>query len=185
MDKNLTVSSTRLHFRRATANDAALVARLTNSAYRGDSSRAGWTTEADLLDGQRTDVEEILNLIGRPSTIVLLCLLEDEVVGSVNLQLENGAAYLGMLVVKPTLQARGIGKELIRAAEKEARAAWGIDRMTMTVISFRPELVAFYERRGYRLTGESRPFPNDTRGGIPLVNGLRLDVMAKDLEKPD
>ena len=170
-----------LTFRRARPEEAGLVVSLTNSAYRGDSSRAGWTTEADLLDGQRTDLEEILSLINGQDSFILLCLRGREIVGSVNLQKEGESAYLGMLVVQPTLQARGIGKELIRAAETEAGREWSIARMTMTVISFRPELVAYYERRGYRLTGYSKPFPEHTRGGIPRVDGLKLDVMEKDL----
>jgi ribosomal protein S18 acetylase RimI-like enzyme len=182
MEKDLVPPDGSLRFRRAVPQDADQVVRLTNSAYRGDSSRVGWTTEADLLDGQRTDIAEILPLIESPQSIVLLCLQDNEIIGSLNLQKEGEAAYLGMLVVMPALQGRGIGKELIRAAEAEARGQWGATKMTMTVLSFRPELVEFYRRRGYRLTGEVRPFPDDPRSGIPLVQGLRLDVMEKDLD---
>jgi len=181
MGNDLSRSTDRITFRQATSEDAQIVVHLTNSAYRGDTSRIGWTTEADLLDGQRTDLEEILSLINGPASFVLLCLCDEEIVGSVNLMSEGDSAYLGMLVIKPTLQARGFGKLLIRAAEEAAQQEWGITKMTMTVISFRPELVAYYERRGYRLTGHSKPFPTHTRGGIPRVDGLRLDVMEKDL----
>ncbi len=174
-----------LTFRKAREDEADLIARLTNSAYRGDSSRLGWTTEADLLDGQRTDTEEILSLIRNPHSMMLLCLQDDEVIGSLNLQKTGNSGYLGMFVVKPILQGRGIGKEFIRAAELTAQRQWGVAKMTMTVISFRPELIAYYERRGYCSTGECKPLPNDLRGGIPLVDGLQLAFLEKELVNGD
>lgn len=171
-----------LTFRKAREDEADLIARLTNMAYRGDTSRLGWTTEADLLDGQRTDTEEVLSLIQNPHSMMLLCLRNDEVVGSLNLQNLGSTGYLGMFVVKPGLQGLGIGKEFIRVAELTAQREWGVTKMTMTVISFRPELVDYYERRGYRRTGEVKPFPSDPAGGIPLVEGLQLEVLEKPLQ---
>ena len=160
----------------------AIVA-LVNSAYRGESSRAGWTTEADLLGGQRTDAEEISRLIGMDGSVILLCLLGDEVIGSVHLEkVDAAAAYMGMLVIRPVLQGRGLGSRFMEAAENFARAEWRVARMQMQVITLRHELIAYYQRRGYRRTGKIRPFPaSDPKFGQPKVGGLMFEVLEKSL----
>lgn len=168
-------------FRRAIAADAEAIAALVNSAYRGDSSRAGWTTEADLLGGQRTDAEEIAQLIVREGSALLLCLRAGELIGSVHVgRVDDATAYLGMLVIKPVLQGQGLGRCLMEEAERFARTEWGAARMQMQVITMRPELIAWYERRGYLRTGEIRPFPaTDPRFGLPKVAGLQFEVLEK------
>ena len=168
-------------FRRATIDDVAEIALLVNSCYRGDSSRVGWTTEADLLDGTRTDEDEIKSLITHPDSMLLLCAEEDEIIGSVHIQKQDDSSYLGMLVVKPNLQGGGVGRRLMEAAEVRAREEWGSTRMTMTVISVRDTLIAYYERRGYRRTGRMKPFISDATHGIPRVDHLELEVLEKDL----
>lgn len=175
-----------LSFRRAAAADVGAVVALVNSAYRGESSRAGWTTEADLLDGQRTDAEEISRLIGMDGSVILLCLLDGEIIGSAHLdRVDAAVAYLGMLVIRPTLQGRGLGSRLMGAAEDFARAEWGAARMEMQVIVLRHELIAYYRRRGYRRTGEIRPFPaSDPKFGLPKVGGLMFEVLEKPLLPP-
>ena len=170
-----------LSFRVAGGDDADAIVALVNSAYRGESSRAGWTTEADFLDGQRTDVEEVAQLVAAKDSAILLCHAGDALIGSVHLEKQSDAAWLGMLVVKPVLQGRGIGKRFMEAAERYARDTWGTARMRMTVIRFRDELIAYYERRGYRRTGERRPFPTDPRYGIRKVEGLEFEVLEKRL----
>lgn len=170
-----------LTFRPAAENETGLLAQLVNLAYRGESSRAGWTTEADLLGGQRTDEEEIRELIQAENSVLLLCLQDGEIVGSVNLQKTDDAAYLGMLVIRPDLQGRNIGKQLMQAAENFVQQEWGVTKMKMTVITVRTELLAFYERRGYRRTGKIEPFPTDARAGMPLVEGLHFEVLEKEL----
>ena len=181
MNPELTSTPDLLSFRKARLDEAELIAGLVNSAYRGASSRAGWTTEADLLDGQRTDEDEIRRLLADASSIILLCLHNEEVIGSVLLQQKPEAAYLGMLVVRPGLQGGGIGKQLIQAAEAFVQQEWGCRKMQMTVITLRQELLAFYERRGYRRTGQVQPFPDDPAAGIPLVPGLQFEVLEKEL----
>ena len=170
-----------LNFRQATAGDAAEIAALVNSGYRGDSSKQGWTTEADLLDGLRTDETEIRGLIVMDDAMTLLCIDESEIIGSVHIQKEGSACYLSMLVVKPGLQGSGIGRQLIEAAETRARETWSSAKMTMTVITIRPELIAYYERRGYRRTGRTKPFVFDAVHGLPRVEGIELEVLEKDL----
>ncbi|TXT21830.1 MAG: GCN5-related N-acetyltransferase [Gallionellaceae bacterium] len=175
-----------LTFRRAVAADVEGIVALVNSAYRGESSRAGWTTEADLLDGQRTDTEEISRLLGAGDSVILLCLLGGEIAGSVHLEKAGATtAYMGMLVIRPMLQGRGIGKWLMETAERFARTGWGASRMQMQVISLRHELIAYYRRRGYRPTGGIRPFPaTDPKFGLPRVGGLMFEVLEKPLLPP-
>ena len=173
--------NTTISFRQARLEEVEIIVKLVNSAYRGESSKAGWTTEADLLDGQRTDEHEIKNLIEDENSIILLCLQGNEIIGSVNLQRKGDAAYLGMFVVSPTLQGAGIGKEFIQASEDFVRQEWGSKKMTGSVITLREELIAYYERRGYRRTGELLPFPDNIANGIQKVKNLQFAILAKDL----
>lgn len=173
--------NTTISFRQARLEEVGFIVELVNSAYRGEASKAGWTTEADLLDGQRTDEHEIKNLIEDENSMILLCLQGDEVIGSVNLQRKGEAGYLGMFVVKPTLQGAGIGKRFLQAAEEICRQKWNSKKMTMSVITLRAELIAFYERRGYQRTGEMLPFPKDPGNGIPRVENLQFEMLEKDL----
>jgi ribosomal protein S18 acetylase RimI-like enzyme len=169
-----------LSFRRARQEDADVIAALVNSGYRGEASKQGWTTEADLLEGIRTDAAEVRQLIELHDSMIYLCLQGEEIVGSVHLQLAKGVGYLGLFVVKPGLQGAGIGKQFMLAAERAAQTAWGIRKMTMTVITVRAELIAFYERRGYRRTGTLIPFPADEQH-VPKVAGLQMEYLEKEL----
>lgn len=165
--------------------DAGAICRLVNSAYRGETSRQGWTTEADLLDGQRTDEPAIAGIIAAPDQCILTARPDiagaDEIVGCVHLALREGSGYLGMLTVHPARQARGLGKLLIQEAEARSRGQ-GCRELRMTVITLRPELLAYYERRGFRRTGETVPFPyGDPRFGLPRRPDLEMEVLAKVL----
>lgn len=167
-------------FRPAVAAEADALAALINSAYRGESSRAGWTTEADFLVGIRTDAAEIRALIAAEGSIVLVCERDGEIIGCVHLRHEGTSAYFGMFVVRPDLQGSGLGKRFMAAAEDLVRQRWNVARMRMTVISIRDELIAFYERRGYRRTGRFSPFPPDARS-TPIVEGLQFEELEKTL----
>ncbi len=169
----------------AQASDVQELAALVNSAYRGDSSRAGWTTEADFLDGQRTESKVLLGQIADPMKAVILCLREApgrEVLGCVYLENdgENGC-YLGMLTVKPTLQTQGLGSVLMQSAEDQARR-WQAKSLTLGVIQVRGSLIRWYERRGYQRTGETRPFPyGQPSVGLPQREDLHFVMFAKTL----
>lgn len=152
---------------------------LVNSAYRGESSKKGWTTEADLLGGIRIDEEALSDLITKQDSIILKCTDKNTLVGCVHLQKQSTQIYLGMLTVLPGMQGSGIGKKLLLAAEDYARQL-NCSAIVMTVISVRSELIQWYERRGYFLTGEKKPFPNDPRFGIPK-QPLEFVVMKKQL----
>jgi ribosomal protein S18 acetylase RimI-like enzyme len=160
---------------------AAIVA-LVESAYRGEASRAGWTTEADFLDGQRTDAAEVASLIAARDSRIVLAVSGAELLASVHLQRSDHACHLGMFAVRPGLQGRGIGGKMLREAERIARNEWGCREMRMGVISLRTELIAWYERRGYRRSGDFRAFPyGDARYGLPRRDDLRLEILLKAL----
>lgn len=171
--------------RRAGDGDVKAVVELVNSAYRGEEARKGWTTEADLLEGQRVDAEGVGELIASPDT--LLVLAEDEGSGGLlaccELRGEQGGdAYFGMFSVSPRAQGRGLGAAVLAEAERIAAGHWGARRMTMMVIRQRAALISWYERRGYGLTGERAPFPyGDERFGIPLRDDLEFVELAKEL----
>ena len=169
-----------LHFSIASKADVPQLVKLVNSAYRGDSSKKGWTTEADLLDGIRTDEEALTRMIQQPHSVILLCTNgQNELAGCVNLQKQEEKMYLGMLTVSPVIQAKGIGKALLKAAERHAKEE-GCSIIRMTVITVRHELIQWYERRGYYDTGERKPFPDDPRFGIPK-QPLEFVVMEKSM----
>lgn len=162
----------------ANENDIAALNVLINSAYRGDSSKQGWTTEADLLDGIRTDEEAIKELINQEGSVILKFTEGDHVYGCVHLKQEENKLYLGMLTVSPRLQNKGIGKILLAAAEEEALKRNCI-AVFMSVISIRTELINWYEKHGYVNTGKKKPFPeNDPRFGIPKVK-LEFIILEK------
>jgi ribosomal protein S18 acetylase RimI-like enzyme len=167
----------------STANfeDVPEIVKLVNSAYRGDSSKKGWTTEADLLDGIRTDEESLKEMMEKPGAIFLKCKDNDErIIGSVYLQKQQQKLYLGMLTVEPGLQAKGIGKQLLNASENYAKDQ-GCLAVMMTVISVRHELIKWYERHGYEDTGKTEPFPASEKFGIPKQK-LEFIVMEKVLQ---
>jgi len=171
-----------VHFRNAGAQDAPAIAALVNSAYRGDASRAGWTTEADFLDGQRTDVAAIRDILSSPDQWIVLAEYAHAIVGSMHLEKTGGVCYLGMFTVRPDLQARGIGRRFLAEAERLAHAELGCRTIRMLVITLRSELIAWYERRGYRRTGARGRFPyGDERFGIPLRDDLEFEVLEKAL----
>lgn len=171
------------HFKKAVLTDVEAIVKLVNMAYRGETSRAGWTTEADILDGLRTSVNEVEHLIASEDTIVLLCLNDDELLGSICVEKESAIAHIGMFVVNPTIQANGIGKRLLTEAESLAQHMWGIEQFQMHVITIRHELIAFYERRGYMRTGILTEFPVNPEVWQPKLAGLQLETLEKFIPK--
>lgn len=190
-------SAVGLRFRAARYDDVDAIVGLVDSAYRGESSRAGWTTEADLLDGQRTDAREVSALLARPGSLILLAEAASDgaapdgaahdgavepgvdLVGCCHLE-RRGAdtAYFGMFAVAPRRQAGGLGRSLLGAARDRA-AEWGCREMRMTVIRQREDLIAWYARHGFEPTGETEPFPyGDERFGRPRRPDLEFVVLA-------
>ena len=171
---------TTLSHRDATVADVPAIVGLVTSAYRGEASRIGWTTEADLLDGERIDPGVLRADIERPRSRVLLVERDGALVACAHVAVEDGAGYFGMFAVRPDLQGAGLGNALLLEAERVVRDEWMLPALRMTVIDVREELIAWYERRGYRRTGIRKPFPyGDTRFGVPRRDDLRFEVLEK------
>lgn len=163
--------------RPAAASDLLDLYAVIERAYRGDSARSGWTHESDLLGGQRTDLATLSSILQSPTDRLLVALSDENApVGCVQItDRGSGVSYLGLLCVDPLLQAAGYGRALIAAAEELAIDLFDAKTIEMTVIDKREELIAYYERRGYFLTPEKRPFP------IALDPPLWMVVLAKAL----
>jgi len=174
-----------LTYRNAGPADVPLVVALVQSAYRGTESLAGWTSEAGLIGGQRTDAAMVAAVIAEPGACVLLA----EEAGALQACCElrepgtpGGAAYFGMFAVRPLRQKGGYGRLVLAEAERTARDEFGATALELTVIRQRESLIAWYERRGYQRTGELKPFPyGDERFGLPKVNDLEFATLAKSL----
>lgn len=180
-----------MSLRRADAGDVRALVELVESAYRGDASREGWTTEADLLEGRRLDAEMALQVIEDPDGAILVADADADADGTAAgslvaccqvRDLGEGRGYLGMFAVRPGAQGRGLGSRVLAEAEAYAARRWNLSRIQMQVIEQREELIAYYLRRGYRDTGEKNPFPyGDERFGQPQREDLAFSVLAKDL----
>ncbi len=172
-----------IEFTQADESHLQSINELVNSAYRGESSKEGWTTEADLLDGQRIDIQGLRELIEKTDSVILIAEDEDaeELLGCVHLSKEGDSCYLGMLTVAPQLQGQGVGKMLLDEAEALAQF-WDCSKIFMTVISIRQELIDWYKSKGFQLTGQKKPFPyGDARFGIPKRPDLEFVVLEKFL----
>lgn len=177
--------------RQATENDIDPLVALVTSAYRGDASREGWTTEAHLLEGQRIDADLLTADLDNPHGLVLVWVDQeatgegaaDAIVACCNLvRKHDGVAYFGMFAVSPGRQGAGLGKQILAEAERVAREEWSASALEITVLEPRSELLAFYDRRGFTATGSFVPFPyGDPRFGEPLRDDLRMVVMRKAL----
>ena len=197
-------------FRPATSADVPAVVELVQSAYRGESSRAGWTTEADLLDGVRTDAATLDGVLADPRSQLLLLTAPpaartsrpaaqsesdakapseggaeaegEDLLACCHIRDDGGRAYFGLFAVRPGRQGGGIGRALLTEAQRRAVQRWGAQEMWMTVIAQRQDLIAWYERLGFGLTGETRPFPyGDERFGRPKRADLEFAVLTKPL----
>lgn len=166
---------------KAAIEDVDELVKLINSAYRGEASKKGWTTEADLLKGElRTDATILAEIIARPQAAILKYTNDEgTITGSVFLEKQERGLYLGMLSVSPLQQAAGVGKQLMKAAELYAKEN-NCSSIFMNVISVRHELIAWYKRLGYYETGETKPVVVDARFGVP-TQSLVFAIMEKKM----
>ena len=166
----------------ATLHDIPALVALVTSAYRGDASRAGWTTEADLLEGERIDPAVLRHDLARARSKIVVLEQAGNLLACAHVAEDDGAGYFGMFAVAPALQGGGIGKRLLAECERIVQQDWQLPVMRMTVIDVRDALIAFYQRRGYHRTGVFKPFPyGDARFGHPKRDDLRFEVLEKSL----
>jgi ribosomal protein S18 acetylase RimI-like enzyme len=170
---------------RATEDDYAAIVDLANFAFRGVGLSAGWNSEADFIEGQRL-TEPLLreDLTAKPDAVLLTCRNDThgELLGTVWLEPKRGGVwYLGLLTVRPDLQNKQTGRTLLALAEGFAKQH-GARRIRMSVVNVRTTLIAWYQRRGYLLTGETQPFPyGDQRFGRPLRDDLNFVLLEKEI----
>lgn len=157
---------------KANPEDISSLNKLINSAYRGESSKKGWTTEANLLEGSRTTEAELVEIIANTNNTLLKFTENNKILGCVLLIEKEHQLYLGMLTVLPQIQNSGIGKKLLNQAEIHAKAL-GLPKIVMTVISLREELIAWYKRHGYIDSGVREPFP---------VSDVHIPILHTPLE---
>jgi ribosomal protein S18 acetylase RimI-like enzyme len=171
-----------IRIRTALPADAGVLTDLIRSAYRGDDSRAGWTSEADLVEGERISPAQVRAMISDTGSLMLAGEVAGQIVGCCQLRNEGaGLAYFGTFAVSPSVQGAGLGRQLMTEAERLAIAAFAATRLEMTVLAPQDKLIAYYERRGFHRTGATRPFPADPLYARPLVDGLYFVVLEKPL----
>jgi N-acetylglutamate synthase-like GNAT family acetyltransferase len=168
--------------RRAVASDSENLVDLIRSAYRGEVSRGGWTSEADFVEGDRIDTDQILSMIEGGDSCFLVLERAEEIVGCCHLQNRGGGnIYFGTFSVRPTLQGEGLGGHLLGEAEREASVAYGAAALEIAVLGQQEKLIEWYERRGFRRTGDTQPFPADEKFARPLRDDLYFVILKKDL----
>ena len=181
--------------RQATLDDIGSLEQLLNCCYR---ETAGWTNEADLIGGIRTTAAELAAVINDPNHYYFVypkvttgnrdAEETGEILGCIAVDMKTDAdsnkkAYIGMFAVHPVLQGKGVGNIILQAAEtfadRHLQSQHQPSRLTMSILSHRPELLAYYERRGYKLNGNKMPFPNDGNNGEPKRDDLELLELEK------
>ena len=167
-------------FAHATLTDIPTLTSLLNRSYRGESSHAGWTTEADLLSGKRIDEAGLYQLLNDPDSLILIAHSGESILATIHAHHENESVHFGLFAVEPSLQGRGIGKELLAYAESEAIREWEVTSAIMEVITHRSELIEYYERRGYMRSGEMITFPESALWE-KLTHNLTLEILSKKL----
>lgn len=167
---------------KATVADISALNKLINSAYRGESSKKGWTTEANILDGSRTTENELKEIIENNKNTILKYTQGNKIIGCVLLVEKESELYLGMLTVSPELQNSGIGKKLMLQAELYA-SNLRLSKIVMTVISVREELISWYKRKGYVDTGGRQPFPTSDVFSQTSNEPLEFMVLEKSIAK--
>lgn len=163
---------------KATLENVTEITNLVNSAYRGETSKKGWTTEANILEGTRITETELTQILSEPNNTILLYLENNKIIGTVLLTNKKTELYLGMLTISPELQNAGLGKKLLQAAEDFARAAQ-LPKIIMTVITIRHELIAWYNRNGYTDTGKREPFPTNLDDVVLHSEPLEFMILEK------
>jgi N-acetylglutamate synthase-like GNAT family acetyltransferase len=169
-----------IHIRHADHTDIDALVALVESAYRGDSSRQGWTSEADLIGGQRTSPHEMTTLLDGGE--ILVAETGREIVGCCHLsRIDEQTVHFGTFAVNPLAQGGGLGRRLFAAAEEEAALHFQATEIVIEVVAQQVALKEWYDRLGFSLTGRSLPFPAAADGAGPTL--LRDDIHFLEMKK--
>lgn len=152
------------------------ISNLVNLTYRGDN---GWTRETHIIGGDRTNLDEITTAMAKPEARFYVVYLQQFLAACIYLAKEQHHAYIGFFSVHPDFQGVGVGKSILQQIEAIAKQQFAADKIRMFVVSQRPELIAFYQRRGYQRTGGTEAYPLRLKIGIPKVNGLTIEYLEK------
>lgn len=163
----------------ATKLDVEAIVQLVNMAYRPDPDLSGWTHEADLVSGNRTNTDQVIAIMAKPDSEIIVGLQNTAIVACVHVEKDGSNCYIGMLAVNPSAQEAGIGKQMLAYAENYAVSMMEAKKFTMLVVSARSELTSFYLRRGYRKTGALLDYPLSAGAGTPKCAGLKVEVLEK------
>lgn len=166
-------------FRTASKPDAEAIAQLVNKAYRPETGTAGWTHESDLVSGNRTSVDQVVEVMSKPDSVILVGLKGSEIVACVHVEKDGSNSHIGMLAVNPKLQGAGAGKQMLAHAESYASENFGSQKFLIVVVSSRSELLSFYLRRGYQKTGSVMDYPLSAGAGTPKHANLKIEVLEK------
>ncbi len=169
----------REEIRTAQLVDAEAIVTLVNQAYRPDTGAVGWTHEANWVSGSRISVDQVMDLLLKPDSTILLEIVNSAIIACVHIEKHGNICDIGMLAVNPTLQVTGIGKQMLAHAEHYARTQYSAEKFAMFVVSSRIELIAFYVRRGYQKTGVVMDYPMTAGVGIPKYSGMTIEVLEK------
>jgi ribosomal protein S18 acetylase RimI-like enzyme len=116
-----------------------------------------WSGKPHFHPEDAVSVEELQALIAAPRSRLLAAFDGDEIVGCVLVTRNaGGRSTLGLLGVDQHSRRRGLGAKLILAAETIAVETFGSDQIELCVLDGRARLMAYYEKQGFRRTGERR-----------------------------
>ncbi|TAK91075.1 MAG: GNAT family N-acetyltransferase [Burkholderiaceae bacterium] len=160
--------ATHISFREAVAADAEAIAQLVNRAYRPALNSAGWTHESSLVSGKRINPTQVTDAMGKADAAILLGYNHAEITACVHVEKHDLVSHIGMLAVAPELQGLGTGKQMLAYAEEYSRKHFAVEKFVIFVLSARAELIAFYQRRGYRKTGITQAYPVKPPKSVPL-----------------
>ncbi len=160
----------------ARVEQAESIRELINRAYRG---KRGWTKETSLVGGDRSNANQVQEVISNPNTHLLVAVVKGEIVACICIERDGESAHIGFFAVAPKLQGSGIGREVLQQAERYASMKLKAKKYVMAVVSQRTELIAYYERRGYLRTGRVEKYPAHLNVGTPLISGLTVECMEK------
>ncbi|MDD4978418.1 MAG: GNAT family N-acetyltransferase [Gallionella sp.] len=161
--------------------DASEITRLVNQAYRPKNRLAGWTHESDLVNGSRTNTGQIISILSRADSTIIIGLRSNLIIACIHLEKIGRDIHFGLFAVDPEYQGIGIGKEMLKLAENYVVERFGPKKIVMTVLSARHELINFYLRCGYRRTGNITDYPTDAGIGTPKICEIKIETIEKQL----